>query len=173
MSDEQRSVTVFEYYRASEERFEYFLLGVSLALCAYVGQTIKPEKIGVTPYTLEVVSLVLLVCSVIIGFKRAEQVVLINLLNHQILHQRETRRAFFLGFKGEPLQELGTGKVYRTQEEVNAEVKGIDALIAQKGTELGTAKEKSMRYYRLRNRFLIVGFVGLLVARILEPYFAC
>jgi hypothetical protein len=36
---EKRSIIAFEHYREGEQRFEYFITGVSTALCAYVGQT--------------------------------------------------------------------------------------------------------------------------------------
>jgi hypothetical protein len=45
MSD-KRSIIAFEHYREGEQRFEYFITGVSTALCAYVGQTLQPHQFG-------------------------------------------------------------------------------------------------------------------------------
>src|SRR5205814_8399274 len=41
---EKRSLLAYEHYRESEQRFEYFILGLSVALVAYVGQTAKLGK---------------------------------------------------------------------------------------------------------------------------------
>jgi hypothetical protein len=51
------SVSAFEHYRDAPQRFEYFLIGVLVALCAYVGQMISPQKLAFSPYTLEVFSM--------------------------------------------------------------------------------------------------------------------
>jgi hypothetical protein len=71
MASDHRSLIEFGYYREGLQRFEYFIVGVSLALCAYVGQTLHPEKLGfLSAYTIEVVSLALLIVSAVAGFKR-------------------------------------------------------------------------------------------------------
>ena len=41
---QKRSLLAYEHYRESEQRFEYFILGLSVALVAYVGQTAKLGK---------------------------------------------------------------------------------------------------------------------------------
>lgn len=46
-----RSILAYEHYREATQRFEYFILGVSGALCAYIGQHLSPQKIGLTAYT--------------------------------------------------------------------------------------------------------------------------
>ena len=40
-----RSVIAYEHYREASQRFEYFVLGISGALCAYITQNLKPEKL--------------------------------------------------------------------------------------------------------------------------------
>src|SRR6266404_3603754 len=88
---EKRSLIAFEHYREGQQRFEYFITGVSTALCAYVGQTLQPQKFGFNPYTLEVLSVGLVVASIILGFKRIERGILLNQLNHDRLHMAEVR----------------------------------------------------------------------------------
>jgi hypothetical protein len=64
MASDDRSLIEFGYYREGLQRFEYFIVGVSLTLCAYVGQTLHPEKLRLlSAYTIEVVSLALLIVS--------------------------------------------------------------------------------------------------------------
>ena len=66
MSSVKRSLIAFEQYQKGAEKFDYFVLGVSLALCAYVGQTLKPERLGCSPYTLEVFGIALIIASIIL-----------------------------------------------------------------------------------------------------------
>jgi hypothetical protein len=88
---EKRSIIVFEHFHEGRQRFEYFIAGVSTALCAYVGQTLRPQKFGFNSYTLEVLSVGLVVASIILSFKRIENGVFLNQLNHDLLHRMEVR----------------------------------------------------------------------------------
>jgi hypothetical protein len=61
MAGDNRSLIESGYCRGLQH-FEYFIVGVSLALCAYVGHTLHPEKLTfLSAYTTEVVSLPLLI----------------------------------------------------------------------------------------------------------------
>src|SRR5436309_8742881 len=100
---EKRSLIAFEHYRAGEQRFEYFIAGVSTALCAYVGQTLQPQKFGLNPYTLEVLSVGLVVASIVLSFKRIQSGIFLNQLNHDRLHMAEVRGELVLAsVKGQP-----------------------------------------------------------------------
>jgi hypothetical protein len=67
-------------------RVAYFIVGVSLALCACVGQTLHPDKLTfLSAYTIEVVSLALLILSAGVGLKRIESLVQISRLNGLLL----------------------------------------------------------------------------------------
>jgi len=98
-----RSVLSYDYYREASQRFDYFVLAVSTALCAYIGQTLVPQKLNVSPYALEVLSLFLLVASVIAGFKRIEKSVVSHRLNHTFLHLNEQRGQLVTSFSGKPV----------------------------------------------------------------------
>ena len=88
-----RSDGVHEKWRESTEKFDYFILGVVGALCAYISQTFKPERIGLNPGTLELLALLVLVLGAVFGFRRVEQVNLVTLVNYRILHANERRRS--------------------------------------------------------------------------------
>src|SRR5262249_46501083 len=93
MAGDNRSLIDSGYYQGLQ-RFEYFIVGVSLALCAYVGHTLHPEKVTfLSPYTIEVVSLALLIFSAGVGLKRIELLVQTSRLNGQLLDSIEKRGA--------------------------------------------------------------------------------
>jgi len=61
MAGDNRSLVDSGYYQGLQ-RFEFFIVGVSLAQCAYVGYTLHPEKLTfLSAYTIEVVSLALVI----------------------------------------------------------------------------------------------------------------
>jgi hypothetical protein len=159
VSTDLRSVIAFEHYREGAQRFEYFVLGLSTALCAYAGQTLKPQHLGFSSYTLEVVALTLLVASVIVGFKRAELISLGALINHEILHLREQRGTFVKG-----LAERWTPEFLRP--EIEKMTKGIE--LREKQAE--EIRAGTVTAYKWRNWLLGIGFVGLFVARVLAGY---
>lgn len=67
MAGDNRSLIESGYYRGLQ-RFEYFIVAASLALCAYVGLTLHPEKLTFfSAYTMEVISLALLIISAGVG----------------------------------------------------------------------------------------------------------
>jgi hypothetical protein len=78
MSEQKRSLIAYEHAREGSQRFEYFILGVSVGLCAYIGQTLSPQKLGFSPYTLEVCSLVVLIASIVVTFKLIESVITVS-----------------------------------------------------------------------------------------------
>ena len=81
-----RSDGVYEKWRESTEKFDYFILGVLGALCAYISQTYKAERLGLNPGTLDLLALLVLVLAAVFGFRRIEAVNQGSLINHRILH---------------------------------------------------------------------------------------
>ena len=164
---EKRSITAFEHYREGEQRFEYFITGVSTALCAYVGQTLQPQRFGFNPYTLEVLALALVVVSIILGFKRIEIRILLHGLNHNLLHMGEVRGTLVSQPQGF-INEL-SGEVL-TADEIQKRIAAINKKLPIAQQKIKTAQDKILKYYRWRNWLLLCGFVGLFTSKILAPY---
>jgi hypothetical protein len=165
---EKRSIIAFEHYREGEQRFEYFITGVSTALCAYVGQTLQPQRFGFNPYTLEMLALTLVVASIILGFKRIETGIFVHQLNHNLLHMNEVRGTLVSHPQGF-INEL-SGEVL-TADEIQKEIAAINKKLPIVQQKIKTAQHKILKYYRWRNWLLLCGFVGLFASKILIPYF--
>jgi len=164
---EKRSVIAFEHYREGEQRFEYFITGISTALCAYVGQTLQPQRFGYNPYTLEVFSLALIVISLIFGFKRIELGISLKLLNHHMLHLGEVRGTLLSNPQGFLNQDSGQ---VMTPGDIIKAINRIDKDLPTTFAKMKKAKAEILKYYKCRNLFLLVGFVGLFISKILVPY---
>jgi hypothetical protein len=169
---EKRSLIAFEHYREGEQRFEYFITGVSTALCAYVGQTLQAQKFGFNPYTLEVISLGLVVGSIILSFKRIELGVWLRALNHNRLHMGEVRGALMSEFRQRPTEPIlneETGDTM-TPEQIVKQIGVYGRYLRIRDNQLRRAQAKILKYYHWRNWLLLCGFVGLFVSKILVPY---
>ena len=93
MAGDNRSLVDSGYYQGLP-RFEFFIVGVSLAQCAYVGYTLHPEKLTfLSAYTIEVVSLALVIFSAGVALKRIESLVQTSRFNGQLLDAIEKRGA--------------------------------------------------------------------------------
>ena len=166
---EKRSIIAFEYYREGEQRFEYFITGISTALCAYVGQTLQAQKFGLNPYTLEVLSLALVVTSIIFGFKRIEVGISLKSLNHQMLHLGELRGVLVSNPNPQGFINQESGEVL-TPAEIKKRIATINKDLPNIEKNIKTAQDKILKYYRCRNWLLLCGFIGLFVSKILPPY---
>jgi hypothetical protein len=157
---------IYTHTREAAQRFEYFLLGISIALCAFVGQTLKPEKLGWNAYTVQIASVTALIASVVFGFLRVQAMIATSGLNLEIV-ERQTKRIRLL--KGKPMFDETTGLAPNdfqrdyTASEINREIEMFRK-------HLDSALRGTRRWFLWQKAFLALGFGGLLAAKILEPY---
>src|SRR5262245_58116047 len=171
MAGHNRSLIEFGYYEGLQ-RFECFIVGVSLALCAYVGHTLHPEKLAfLSAYTIEVVSLALLIFSAGVGLKRIESLVQISRSNGQLHDAIEKRGALMVAKpNAEGLVVMKyPGRILTTEAasnwvgELNDKIRVLHHMI-----EKETTRAESL--YKWRNRLLLIGVCGLVLSKVLTPY---
>jgi hypothetical protein len=166
MSEEHH--LLFSHTREAAQRFEYFLLGISVALCAYIGQTVKPEKLGFSAYTLEIASLAVLIASVVAGFKRVEAMIATSSLNHDVV-DLQFRRAKLV--KRETMFDERTGAPLNDFQ-MDYAISEMTKVLHKRQSALDKAVAQGRRWYWWRKLLLAVGFGGLFAAKILGPYIA-
>jgi hypothetical protein len=165
----QRSDAAYSFWRESSERFDYFVTGLTGALVAYVGQTIQAHRIGTSPESVELLALVVLVASVMLGFKRIETNVEIFKLMHKRLYNEESRGNLLSTFQGKPVINKSTGdvmgpaEVLQQAQEHQLHVEAIEEVTNKLIKESG-------QLYAWRNRTLVAGFALLVGSRILPAY---
>ena len=172
MAAHDRSLTEFAYYRAGVQRFEFFLVGVSLALSAYVGLTLHPEKLTfLSAYTIELVSLALLIISAGVGFTRIESLVHISRLNGELFDSIEKRGAVMVTKPdSEGLIVIENPGRLLTMEEAANWVTVLNEKIPVLHHMIEKETTRAERLYKLRNRLLFIGFCGLILSKVLTPY---
>lgn len=164
-----RSDSVYEKWRESTEKFDYFILGVLGALCAYISQTYKPDRIGINPGTLELLALLVLVLGAIFGFRRIESTNQTTLINHKMLHANERRGVMVSVLQSGPGTNLQTGETY-TPEFARKEIENLTQQLNQLKLQVESAKQGALKAYKLRNRFILLGFLMLLAAKLFSAY---
>lgn len=73
----ERATTV---YNEARQKLDYFILGVTLAICAYLAQTNPYAQIGINKETFLLGSLLVFAASAVCGFKRIENT--LNIMGH-------------------------------------------------------------------------------------------
>ena len=172
MAGDNRSLTEFGYYREGLQRFEYFIVGFSLAVCAYVGETLHPEKLTLlSAYTIDVVSLVLLILSAGVGLKRIKSLAQTSRLNGQLLDAIEKRGAVMTAkpnYEGVIVVKY-PGRLLTSEEAANW-VRGLNDKIKVLHHMIETETTRAESLYKWRNRLLLTGFCGLVLSKVLTPY---
>ena len=172
MPADNQSLTEFGYYRESLQRFEFFLVGVSMALSAYVGLTLHPEKLTfLSAYTIEVVSLVLLIISAGVGLKRVEAMAEIRRWNGELLDSIEKRGGVMVSKpNSEGLIVVENPGRLLTMEQAAEWVTVLNEKIPVVHHMIEKETTRAEGLYKLRNRLLLIGFCGVVLSKILTPY---
>ena len=161
----------FEHYRDASQRFEYFILGVSVALIAYAGQALHPQKIGATAYAAEIMGILLIIAAVLISFKRLEKLIFGLQMTVRLVDSQEHQALLAKGFiEGGNRQDLGRGELWKP-DDMKKQIDEYDKIIPDYEKTIEDVNVTAFRLYRWRNRLLMCGFGTLFVGRILEPYF--
>jgi hypothetical protein len=172
MASDHRSLIEFANYREGLQRLEYFIIGVSLALCVYAGHTLHPEKLTpLSAYTIEVGSLALLILSAGVGLKRIESVVQLSRLNGLLLDAMEKRGALMAAKPNSqgwivikyPGRLITSEEATNWVRQLNERIEVLHHMIEKETT-------KADGLYKWRNRVLLVGFCGLVLSKVLTPY---
>jgi hypothetical protein len=165
----ERSDAVYGYWRDASEKFDYFVTGLTGALVAFIGERLQPTPLGPNAATVEVAALLLLIASVMVGFKRIEVVVTSFRLMYQRTYRQEARGALVSAYQGGGLLNSSTGDVL-SPVEIEHKVGVLEAETDAAEKHLEELAVSSASLYRWRNRLLLAGFLTLVASRILAAY---
>lgn len=161
----------YEAWRQAYDKFNYFVVGASGALCAFVAQTMSVERFGFSPATVEMIALFALMASVIAGFKHLEAVTTMHKANHNYLHCSDSLDALHENIPGpkDSLENRETGEQL-TNADWHAQVKRQRDLMREHEAAAMRFDARASKMYRWRNRLLLSGVVLLISARIAGAY---
>lgn len=168
---EKLSTFVFSGFREAQQKFDYFVTGISGALFAYIAQTYTPERIAFSPAILEPASLVCLAVSFFLGVRRIATYVTTVKLNHDMLDHGEKAGsctdAMLNG--GHTMFDRQSGEVASRHDfEVQRQFHMKQAESARIDMELASSRFERIGYHR--DWWLYCGFGAIFLSKILAPY---
>jgi hypothetical protein len=166
----ERSTTAYNAWREEAQKFDYFMLALIGAVCAYVAQGVKPQKLGWTPFTFELAAVTCLVGAAVFGFRRIEHNIGLLYQTHSRLEWEEHLSQLVTKYSGAPLQ-TNLGEVL-TPERIEKRA----AVLREAITNTEALQERSVKLsganYQRRNWSLLIGFALLVASRVIQPYLA-
>lgn len=175
MSDNEKSMTLHTHWRSSAQKFDYFVLGATGALCAFISQTFTPERIAFSPATVELASLLILIVSGLFGFIRIEAVNAAWVANfHELFLGEESEKMKTAAERGKKegmyiyLSSSDNGVSPDDLKVIAKQKRDLAAEVSVKGAVF---EKDAYTYYKVRNYLLLAGIVTLLIARIWKPYY--
>jgi len=163
-----RSDGLLNAAREAQQKFDYFMLGVIGAVCAYIGQNFTAVRIGLNSGTVELVALLLLVLSATFGFLRIQATTKLMRVNSLHLRMQEDRGAL-MAHKGSPVINKATGEIYDA-ETIGAKIEVITEFLPTSEKSMKRLGKRASNYYSARNWLLLVGFLTLIAAKLVAAY---
>ena len=164
----ERSDKLYEASMGAQQKFDYFVLGIVGALCAFVGESFKPTPLGLNPSTLEFLSLLMLVSSAVAGFLRIQGTNQLMRMNSHYLRMQEEKGAM-TSVLGSPIINRGTGEIF-SADQVAAKVSALEEVVPTAREALDKVGRATLRTYNARNWLLLFGFLLLLLSKVWDAY---
>lgn len=167
---------LFTKQHASNERLDYFMCGVAGALFAYTGQTFAPEKLSFYACIVTIVSLLLLSLSFYCAYRRIQsqnsvtrgnrmEIETCNLIKTMFERIVEFENNESRGLRGTITNEMG--EPY-TLDRLKAEKKTEENSLIEIRENILADRSLYIKYGVERDASLIIGFVAILAAKILQ-----
>ncbi|HCT59137.1 MAG TPA: hypothetical protein DGD08_18200 [Gemmatimonas aurantiaca] len=168
MSDE-RAIKAWEHWRASSEKLDYFLLGTSSALTAYIGQRLPVEPLGFNAGTLELSSVVVFAFASLAAIERLRASVTGLGVTHQMLESASMAgdlRAMVLKGEKEHIIEYKSGRAY-TLGQASRKANQEDERRRLSVKEWERWEKRGLRAYNWRDRLLLLGILLYSASKVL------
>lgn len=171
---ERRSLKMWELWRESAEKLDYFVLGTAAALTAYLGQRLGTAPMGANPPTLELASLLLFSGAVVLGLERLRAGVALLGAQHLSLEQQEragSLKTALLKGGGQPLIEQVSGRTY-TVAEASSVISHCEEMHSLAQLQVERWRRRTERAYGMRDWSLALGVVAYAAAKVLAALLA-
>jgi hypothetical protein len=165
---EQRSLIAHQRHFEAAQKFDYFIAGLTGALCAYITQSWKPQKMPpFGPDVLELAALIFLFAAAVAGFKRIEWTIVTLRINTEWLQALEKRGALAGAIhesEGRTMLNAQSGD-FSSPSDALRDYEALSEITPDIREKLDHASTQGGRWYKWRNRLLFIGFSALVVAR--------
>tara|TARA_Y100001956_G_scaffold79345_1_gene92366 strand:+ start:570 stop:1091 length:522 start_codon:yes stop_codon:yes gene_type:complete len=169
---DNEKLDLFKGIRDSQQKLDYFLLGLTSALFAYVGEKYKPEPISLSENTLELAAITLFFVSLLVGFWRINTNIKVMMGNYRVLDMESNQSSILSSF-AEPDGYLqhSSGRVIHTQEaQIILSVISEQAPLVKKRMSRNVILSGWLS--RLRNWSLMSGFLLMAFSKLYGAIYA-
>ncbi|EJI1382277.1 TPA: hypothetical protein I7171_22245 [Vibrio vulnificus] len=162
---ENRSIEVFKEVSNAEQKFDYFVLGVAIALFAYIGKDYTPEPLGMTQNTFELFSVIMFFLSVLFAYVRLKTIIIIKRLNFTKLHLGEINGALMQVIASPDLNyNSQTGDVIDPNQ-ARLELRFNKDVLLENDKHMDSKQNLSSLCAMSRDVLIGLGFVGLVLSK--------
>ncbi len=165
-----QSLEAWKNVKQAQQKYDYFIVGLSTTLFAYLGSKFTPEPIALSKNLFELVALICILISIIYGVLRLEKDIAIQSTDYRKLQAQErldaVNKIINLPYKNisvdsgkEILKSDAIEKQEILKEFVNKSLKGLEML-----------GERYEFYFKIRNGSLLLGFIFLISSKFIGLY---
>lgn len=162
---------LYQATQAAEQKFEYFLTGAIGAMFAYTVQNYTPQRLHLTPSTLEPIAIICLAGAFFFGLKRLECLfhkLGISYEQHQEIGYAQVTEEAIRRLVTEPSKyQLRPGS---TIESLEKEAQAHRSRAQTAEPLLDSLETTVQHYYTWRNSLMLAGFSLVVAAKIASPY---
>lgn len=169
----ERSIEVFKTSQAAWDKFDYFICSVAGALFAYIAQTYSPLRLSLGYPLFEPLALLFLSASFLVGLLRIECCGHLGTLNSKQLHASECAGEIMKVLASPPASgvtfNVAAGYAHKIEDLPALRIQFLND-VESLTSKIGIQQKRSLLLCKARNRLLILGFLMILSAKILQPY---
>ena len=165
---ERQSAEAHRDYRQANEKFDYFLTTVTIAMCGYLVQTYDASGLKNLDVAsiFGMISICLFLISIFCGFRRMEKLIQAKRKNYDYLKtserigdiSRSTASGETVLFDGNPADK----------NKILNEIEKCDERVASLTKEMNDLGDSSQWLYKARNNTLLLGIAAQFIAQILS-----
>jgi hypothetical protein len=159
------SLEAWKSWKQAQQKYDYFMVGLSAALFAYLGAKFAPEPLSFSQNTFELLSLAFLLISIVTGILRLESDLSIQSTNLRKIEAQEKLDAVnkILNFPGRNM-DLDTGNEISSIEALERQ-KVLREFVSKAGKGLDKIGKKSEKLFFARNISLLLALAFLIISK--------
>ncbi|WP_027253985.1 hypothetical protein [Photobacterium halotolerans] len=159
------SLEAWKSWKQAQQKYNYFIVGLSTALFAYLGGKFYPETLSFSQNSFELLSLVFLLISIVTGILIFESDLSFQSTNLRKIEAQEKLDLVneILNVKGRKI-DLDTGNEISSVEALERQ-KVLQEFVSKAGKGLDKIGKKSEKLFSARNISLILSLVFLIISK--------
>lgn len=161
---------LWEKWHSSSEKLDYYIIGIAVALFAYLSQSYVPQKLGLSPSIVDILALLFLLISIFAGLFCLKTAIFLTRTNYEQLEAKEKLNTL----RSIP-KEPGSALYDESGEDIPVEKRGfwiktLNENVERQGKALDVYGSRLSWCYKIRNIALFLAFVLILLSKIARAY---